>query len=138
MHPRYTTSDFLKEKVHHPEECLFVVSPHNRCHRRCHHLRHQHHHHHRHRLYRHLHHHDALQVNKTYAFLSSSLTFWLPVLVMISLYYRFLFQAITFFYSGFYGIAFELFCSGYTKRRSAIWLQSGDPYSYRPIKFISI
>jgi len=47
----YTTSDFLKEKVHHPEECLFVV-------------------------------------NKTYAFLSSSLTFWLPVLVMISLYYR--------------------------------------------------
>jgi len=47
----YTTSEFLEEKTHHPEECLFVV-------------------------------------NKTYAFLSSSLTFWLPVLVMISLYYR--------------------------------------------------
>ena len=29
------------------------------------------------------------QVNKTYAFLSSSLTFWIPVLIMISLYYRF-------------------------------------------------
>lgn len=47
----YTTAEFLEERYHHPDECLFVV-------------------------------------NKTYAFLSSSLTFWLPVLVMITLYYR--------------------------------------------------
>jgi len=47
----YTTAEFLEERFHHPDECLFVV-------------------------------------NKTYAFLSSSLTFWLPVLVMITLYYR--------------------------------------------------